>query len=263
MLQLINKLHLDVAGGAVIVSLWLAKLFDVAVQPPAVFILGMTVWCIYTLDHLLDARKYASNPSLSPNRYTFYHTYQKPLKIALTLGLASIVFFLPTLSHDLLISGAILGSICGLYLLLSNFGSEKNQHLKSIPVAIIYTMGVSLFILPKAWGDSIPVVLAWLLMLALSSLAMYAYLEWEEDQAIGMISEQIMERQVVGFAAGFCIMMSYFLLAIIAVLQDLPLQFYIPALLMVTLTACLPLIKGRHRPIGEAVFWIPLTSFWF
>ena len=55
--QYINILSLDIAAGAVISAVFFAQIFNVQIKPYGLLALGLTVWIIYTVDHLRDAKK--------------------------------------------------------------------------------------------------------------------------------------------------------------------------------------------------------------
>src|SRR6478609_2759298 len=67
--RLINILSIDVALGSVCCAAWFAEIFEAALKPYAWMSLGLTVWIIYTADHLLDARKINEPASTKRHRY--------------------------------------------------------------------------------------------------------------------------------------------------------------------------------------------------
>src|SRR5690606_1730538 len=75
--QYVNILSLDVAAGAVIGSAFFAHLFGAHVAPIVYVALALTVWVVYTLDHLRDAR---SIPGVAAtDRHRFHQQYFKVL----------------------------------------------------------------------------------------------------------------------------------------------------------------------------------------
>ena len=55
--RLINILSIDVVAGAVCSALFFARLLQVSLLPYGIISLALTVWIIYTADHLLDAKR--------------------------------------------------------------------------------------------------------------------------------------------------------------------------------------------------------------
>ena|SRR5688572_29933788 len=67
--QYVNILSLDVAAGAVISALFFAQIFNVQIKPYGLLALGLTVWIIYTADHLRDAKKIKHRASTQRHRF--------------------------------------------------------------------------------------------------------------------------------------------------------------------------------------------------
>src|SRR5262249_7190706 len=65
-----NILSLDAPMVACAWAILFARLAHVAVPKPELAALGLTVWLIYTMDRLLDARGYALRLHAAPNRKT-------------------------------------------------------------------------------------------------------------------------------------------------------------------------------------------------
>lgn len=106
-------------------------------------LLGMAVWCIYTADHLLDARKLTSDHA--KDRHHFHLIYKKPLIILLVIiGLAGLVwavlFF--GFSNELFF-GAGLGVVILLIMLAVRKLGAKQVRLKELSSAIFYVIGIS------------------------------------------------------------------------------------------------------------------------
>ena len=53
----IRWLSLDIVAGAIFVSLFLSSELGVVLSAIEIALLGLSVWLIYTTDHLLDVRK--------------------------------------------------------------------------------------------------------------------------------------------------------------------------------------------------------------
>src|SRR5687767_3029402 len=83
--RLLNILSIDVALGSVCCAAWFAEIFNVNLKPYVLMALGLTVWIIYTIDHLLDARKI--HVSASTERHRYHQTNFTPLLYALLIAL--------------------------------------------------------------------------------------------------------------------------------------------------------------------------------
>ena len=106
-------------------------------------LLGMAVWCIYTADHLMDARKLAVEHA--EDRHHFHLIYQKPLLLMLgivgCIGLYwAIKFF--GFSQELFF-GAGLGVVILAIMLAVRKLASKQVRLKELSSAIFYVIGIS------------------------------------------------------------------------------------------------------------------------
>ena len=139
-----NFLSLDVVLGSLAGMGFFAHLLRVNLVLEIYLVLGLTVWIIYTLDHLLDVRKTKNQPS-SP-RHKFHFKYGKPISFALTFAFILVVamlIFLPTL-HFLIVPGVILAGVITLILGLFYFLGRKTAFLKEFLIALFYILGIAL-----------------------------------------------------------------------------------------------------------------------
>lgn len=136
--RLLNILSIDVALGAVCCSAWFAHYFQVQLRVYALICLGLTVWIIYSADHLLDARKVRGEASTLRHRFHQQHFTELAI-VLLIAGLIdfSLLFFIRA---QVLHAGILLIGIVGVYLLMSRWLS----YLKEIAVAGLYCGGVLL-----------------------------------------------------------------------------------------------------------------------
>lgn len=104
-------------------------------------IIGLSVWSIYTIDHLLDAKKLSDQSA--PSRYSSHQKNIKPIIILVALAIITcLIFAFTTLPKDLLYYGIILSGFTLLYFLLRLFLKILFSGLKELMAAIIYTAGV-------------------------------------------------------------------------------------------------------------------------
>ena len=255
MYHLFHKLQLDVVAGAIFTSLWLSHLTQVNIAPHGLHVLALCVWIIYTLDHLLDARKY---PGMM--RYQFYKRHEKALLI-ITLGLVGLLIYLLThLPFALLWKGALLSLPIFSYQLLIRYYPAQGLLIKEAAVALVYTLGTGIFV----WTQSLTLVsltaLIWLFLLAWASILSYSYLESQEDSEEGMLS--IVHLSSRGFTRQLItILLGLAGLLILPLFAAWGWVFALPALGMMALTALLPQAYPSHRYWGELAFLIP--GIWF
>lgn len=132
----INILSIDIALGAMGGCLLFAGLFDVSLRPPAYLGLGLIVWIIYTVDHLLDASR--PDTRLSTARHRFHHVHRNALTLAVIL--ASLVVLAQSLfvRTPVLVSGFLMGGWVIVYLTIQS----RLRFMKELAAAVSYTAGV-------------------------------------------------------------------------------------------------------------------------
>jgi len=138
-IHFIQNLSLDITAGAVIMTLFLAKVMNVDLSLNMVVGLSIAIWLIYTIDHLLDAHK-SKERAVNP-RHAFHQKYFKVISSVALLVFAIGLWNLKYLPEETLLFGAILAVVSGAYLLYS-FKSKKPFN-KEVFAAFVYTAGVS------------------------------------------------------------------------------------------------------------------------
>lgn len=136
--QFVNILSLDVMAGAVICSVFFARVFHAYVPYDTLLTLGLTVWIIYTIDHLRDAMLIPT--PASTDRHRFHQRHFKTILPALLLAMVAdfvIIWFVPA---KVLLYGFILWLVVLLYLVFQRY----LKFMKEFFVACLYTMGVLL-----------------------------------------------------------------------------------------------------------------------
>lgn len=131
-------LSIDVALGAVCSSAWLANHFHVQLRVQAYCALGLTVWIIYTADHLLDAHRIKHQASSYRHRY--HQQNFKLLTFAILLAILIDFVFVFYIRQAVFYSGLFLSCIITGYLLMSRWIG----YLKEFFVAVLYCGGVLL-----------------------------------------------------------------------------------------------------------------------
>src|SRR6478752_4226225 len=106
-----NYLSLDVACGAMVCASFFARILHVQLRPYGLASLGLTVWIIYTADHLMDAHKLTREASSQRHRF-----HQQNFRVlVIVLGVAAfvdllVIFFVrkPILNWGIALSTAVL-----------------------------------------------------------------------------------------------------------------------------------------------------------
>lgn len=187
--QYLSWLSIDVVVGALAGMYFFMELFHTILQWPAFSLLGLAVWSIYTLDHLIDLKKIKS--SLSPRRL-YLMKFQKffwiLLWVAIFSGLIGAYFWFgwgKELQMTMIIASLILGS----RVMIQKFGPGW---MKEFSIAVFYVMG--LVWLPLLYAESADI--SWLsllfmpfyILLAFLNLLMLSFLDRDEDAKSGFFS---------------------------------------------------------------------------
>ena len=187
---------LEVGLGAVTMSAALASTYQINVPVVVYLALFCSVWFIYLLDRLLDAKKIkvpASNP-----RHLFYQRYHTVLSLLLVLAGLMGLCTIPFLPVPVLISGIVLMGLCLLYLLWVYLSDR--QLPKEVLIATLYTVGVLLA--PGLLQSNSEEVVSWLVFpavffLAFINLLLFSKIEEQydiEDRQASIVAGWSLER---------------------------------------------------------------------
>ncbi|SFU03429.1 hypothetical protein SAMN04489724_3487 [Algoriphagus locisalis] len=190
--QRLTWLSLDVVLGSMAGMLFFERALRVELDWQEYALLGMAVWCIYTADHLMDARKLAAEHA--EDRRRFHLIYQKPLLLMLgivgCIGLYwAIKFF--GFSQELFFGAGLGVVILGIMFAVRKLAA-KQALLKELSSAIFYVIGISW--LP--WYEAPAIDYTWTAFgltilymgLAYLNLIMLSSLDKESDSESGFSS---------------------------------------------------------------------------
>ncbi|MEL6805762.1 MAG: hypothetical protein AAFO91_18475 [Bacteroidota bacterium] len=182
---LFQWLSLDVVLGALFSGMMVAQILEIEMPIYWYWVLPLSVWVIYTTDHLMDARR-LKDAAHTP-RHLFHYRYFRLLGTLWAIGLGTCLLYVPFLIDEQMFRFGIgmgilvLGHLALVWLI----GDRIAWFLhKELGVALIYSAGV--------WGA--PMVLCahpipvwcWILagqffMLAILNLLLFSLYEWESD----------------------------------------------------------------------------------
>ncbi len=265
MKKLCKYLHLlqfDIALGAVAISIWFAQLENIEYNLLISILLGISVWVIYTSDHLLDAYRYREQ--IKGGRYEYFHRNWKVLSVlCIVLAIPSMILAF-TLSSEVWTVGLGLSGIVLLYLFLAHFARSKFFLLKELFVAIIYAGGVLTANIAMQGFWQISLLFFWLFAVVFCELLIYSKLELVEDAKMNMpsLTKQYGAKQIcfihdllLGAAFISWLLLSY--RYSFALLWILPSSIMLLMMLLFRNKGPLLYQKGTHRRYGELIFMIP------
>ncbi|PIQ47967.1 MAG: hypothetical protein COW03_12170 [Cytophagales bacterium CG12_big_fil_rev_8_21_14_0_65_40_12] len=261
---LIQNLSLDITAGAVISSLYVAKVFSVLLSSNMLFGLGIAIWLIYTIDHLLDAHFASDQPK--NRRHAFHQRHKNKLlilgAIIFLVGLINLTYLpFTTIKFGLVLAAFVLFYFGSLHLLKIS----KTWH-KEILAAVIYTVGV--FAAPFSQMALIGAVeilfLIQFFLLVLSNLFLFPLFEFTTDcedklQSIVTIKGKRFVRSLILVL----VLMNSALIGF-AVLNG---QSYEATMVLFAMNLTLFIlwkwpfvfqINDRYRFLGDGIFFLPL-----
>ena len=190
--HIFRLLSLDVVIRAVCSAYLVVLLLDAVV--PFIFwiALPISVWVIYTADHLLDA--YRLKDQAHTPRHLFHNTYFRQIAFAFLLAGGICVFVFPFLVPiSMLYFALCMGAFTAIHFLLVKWVGERTSpvFLKELGVAMIYAAGVwgAPWVLDGMAGNLVEYVLfTQFLLLALTNLLTFSMYEMKTDQLDGHTS---------------------------------------------------------------------------
>ena len=196
LLKLINNLSVDVVLGAICGQYFFARLLDIDLNFSVYLLLGLTVWVIYTSDHLWDARFILKKAE--SERHLFHQKYFKNLTIVLgvVLFLIAGLFAKIVTLQEVLVPGLLFSILIGVSFVFLRYRNARKHGLKEVSTAILYVAGIAFA--PLIYADELFNPLRFGLfrfgyfMIALVNLLMLSHFDKKEDEAHGFGSVLIL-----------------------------------------------------------------------
>lgn len=136
--RLANLLSIDVVVGSVCSALFFSRVFSQRCDVPALFTLALTVWVVYTVDHLRDSQ--ASQTFTTDSRRLFHLKHRRSILAALAIAIIIILTLIVFLPRPVIVAGVALVIPIAAYLFLQ----KRIAPFKEILVSVMYTAGVLL-----------------------------------------------------------------------------------------------------------------------
>ena len=259
--RLFNLLSIDVALGSICSALFFAQILQVHILSFGLLALGLSVWIIYTADHLLDALKIKLPAATARHRF-----HQKNFKILLImLAIAMVVngIIILFIRHRVLVAGLYIAAIVGIYFLINRY----LKFMKEIFIAILYTIGV---LLPSVSVTQQPTHnWPWLIIIsfsvtALINLSLFSWFDHARDLRDGNISFVT----VLGERTSRTVIALLFLLVTALTVMSLSIAGVVILLMNVLLLLTFIFhryfsIRDRFRILGDFVFMLPIVYLLF
>lgn len=178
-------LSIDVVLGSLAVGYMAVRLLDVTPVKVWWLILAISVWIIYSADHLLDGLKNKYSAVISRHRY--YYKNRKPLLLAIIiLSIINIYLSIIYMDISIIYAGIIMCFVVFIYLMLINYGNYAIVQIipKELVIAIIYVSGI--YLAPVYWHGATPdnfniIVFIILAVLVWAEGVMASYFDYDKD----------------------------------------------------------------------------------
>lgn len=248
--RIFNFLSIDVVAGSVCCALFFSRLYQTTIVPNGAVVLALTVWLIYTADHLLDSSRMKGRASTG--RHIFHKKYFRQI---ITVGIAAAIadaFLVLTLPTFVLFRGLIAGAFVILYLLFH----RRLAVAKEFIAGGLYVTGL-LIPLEALNGDRIAIlVTVQFFTVVLMNLVLFSWFDLDKDKRQRTPS-------VVANSGRWIILSLFVLNGVIAVaggwVRAGQIVFVMGVLhLMVFWFHPYFSVSDRYRMAGDAVFLLPL-----
>lgn len=254
------------ALGATVSAIFLTRVFEVDIRFQGLLCLGLTVWLIYTADHLVDARKLKTKASTERHRF-----HQKNFKVILVMAIAILLTIVPLLLFiykSVLSMGIGLGVLVVIYFIVQ----RKLGFLKELLGAVLYTVGVMLPVVALSELSfkslfAIPTILFF--DTALINLVLFSWFDRDKDK----LDNHPSLVTTLGDKASKAILYFLFVLQIVLFVYALDSGLNISmlivfaamyfVLLLTFMKSSWFALDDRYRLAGDAVFLFPLFYVFF
>jgi hypothetical protein len=226
------------------------------VLPFGLLSLAMSVWIIYTVDHLLDAIKIAG--PASTERHRFHQRNFTALCVAVVFVIIADLVVVMFIRPAVLKGGFVLIGICVLYLVAHRF----IKFPKELLIAFLYTAGV---LLPSLSVTSLPFnqwpfpVIVQFMLTALLNLNIFSWFDRERDRKDGNVSIVSLmgekhSKTVLWFVLAVSLSIAFFSTDIVSTMLMSLMNII---LMFIFLNRKMFMKDEKFRLLGDAVFYIP------
>ena len=270
--QYIRAFSLDVVAGAAISARWVGNYFEVNIPFEAIIALSITVWLIYTLDHLLDARKIQPKKALLRH---LLHYENAPIIFAMVAAMTIVLIFtVQYLSTQLFWSGMLLGFLVVGYLFFVHFVRKKPYWGKEWFIAVVYATGICLPTIAHLQAIPTALYYFWIMFFLLASinLLIFNMFEYKADKTLGFNSfatvkgHDFTRRVILGLLLLFVISwtVSFILIPEEGFLDYQAMFIFMGSVLAMVLSKETVLREEEwYRVIGDIIFVLPVLELLF
>lgn len=258
--RLLSNLSIDVACGSVVLALFFADVFRSAIKPHGLAVLFLTVWVIYTTDHLIDSRNVKHEAS--SNRHQFHQRHFRTIAVFVVVAVCVIILLLFFVRTPIVLSGMVLAMLVVVYLLINQLTSSFKEFL----VAMLYTCGVALpafAVSARIMSTESSLFIMEVFLLAWINLLLFSLYDQYRDRRDGFSSFVVIHGEkfsLTVLALLFVVLAAVLLYHLIALPS---LHAFVIMMMALTLAAIFIFRKtfadsDRYRFVGDLIFLYPL-----
>jgi 4-hydroxybenzoate polyprenyltransferase len=268
-LLFLRYLSLEVVFNALSVGVFVLVWLDVVMPFSWWVLLALSVWAVYTTDHLIDAFKGPDIPVIARHRFHREH-YGIISSTLILICLVNIFLLWRFPDFRLIAGGTLLLFLTGLYFAALRFSPRlRNLLPKEMIIAGIFLAGISFAPLLESF-DSLKytdiVMLFIFFLLAFAETALVSWFEQDQDRADGHPSFALkLGKQKSRKTLLIVLFISVLISIILIFLSENHIQKYGAIILMIMGTLLIQILlfpeffvrKNYYRLAGDSVFMLP------
>ena len=271
--RFLQLLSLDIVVGSLAMGLFAIKLLHVTPNKCWWLVLALSVWTIYTSDHLLDS--FSRKNSAVIRRHQIHYRFRLPLLIALIISaLTALALTFMFLNKSIVIAGLITGFLAVLYLGLVFFSRKQHSYFhKEFIISLFYVIGIWLY--PVLLHGSVLSLFDWLVMISLVLMVWFegilvSAFEVDKDINDGHNSFAVtFGKKMTGIFLNILFLTALAILIMLFTLTKNRSDGFavIIEAIMLTLLFTISLLPGffkkheYYKTFGELIFWLPGLLF--
>jgi len=261
-IDFVNAYSLWVVIGSFVTFCFFSKIFGITPDYVAGAVLALSIWIIYTADHLFDGFKLKDQAISMRHKLHFEH--RKILLPLILFGfIACIILVFGMLSKDYFKLGWFLCILTLIHFIINLAISKKYKNrlfLKEVFIAIVVTMGFSILPLTATlvynWMSNLSIVVVAFFLLNLSNLLLFSYFDFETDEKSNFLSAaHVYGKEIALYIARIAITISIVLIVYLIYKQDLSLLGGIIIVLMNCTLLHISIYPDKYKQRGLYRFW--------
>lgn len=270
-LKNLQILSIDVVLGTMAIGYLAIRILNVEANPIWWIILPLSVWIIYSLDHIIDGSKNKQEATIY--RHWFHYLHQNLILTFIVLAsVINLVLCLLYLDIHIIIMGLLLSIFIAIYFALIFFLKSTRVVLlqKELIIAFVYTFGI--FMAPLYWYGSLPSIHVMIVIFIIFILAwfegiMISFFEYFDDIKDGHTSFTVIagKRNTRLFLIiGHMIIEIIAIILLIIIPVDIVFYALLIALIMNLILGIVTIYpenlenNNTYKFIGEFVFLLPV-----